>query len=609
MKISAKLFSTIYFNFGVITLIVFTGYYGINLVTENTVEILKDQVDPILKINSVEQQTTKIMLLTVTYLSATVPERAKEIALQLEEEKANLRKFTENYSTSDGDSDEVVAKFNLQWNTFLALQAKALESHKNFDVEGSFLIILGEGKKAFDSANQIVRNEVSAHRKAMEHKRIESESLVRNIYFFLFGVCLMTLFAYVLFALFFSRTIVHPIKRSVEAIKALGKNQLTFEIGQNELEGKDEIGDLLRSYHLTRKSLREIILNIRQNAETLTGSSHTLAISSTHMNNNATGMKSQADVISGSSAQISDNMTTVAAASEEASTNMVGINKNMGQISDKIKSVATAMEKMNESLSNVNLRTKEATQISDEANKSAQATLTAMNLLGETAQKIGNVVSLINDISSQTRMLALNATIEAASAGEAGKGFAVVAAEVKDLAQQTSDANNEIAKEINRVQKFTTEALFHTQNVSKVISKVSSINSGIATSIDEETQEAHRIQQSVETIVIASHESAMNVNEATLGLREIAKSSAGIASSIKNVNHNIHGIQVSIGENSKEVYNTKVGAEGMAKLAVDLQQSVSFFQLNPNESSPPSQVTNPQNTTEMDQSLKLIEHP
>ena len=70
----------------------------------------------------------------------------------------------------------------------------------------------------------------------------------------------------------------------------------------------------------------------------------------------------------------------------------------------------------------------------------------------ETGQKIGNVVSLIQDIAEQTNLLALNATIEAARAGEAGKGFAVVANEVKELAKQTAQATGEIAEKVSAIQ-------------------------------------------------------------------------------------------------------------------------------------------------------------
>src|SRR5437667_10612689 len=92
----------------------------------------------------------------------------------------------------------------------------------------------------------------------------------------------------------------------------------------------------------------------------------------------------------------------------------------------------------------------------------ANQTAGQVKCLEEAAQKIGEVVQLINDIASQTNLLALNATIEAARAGEAGKGFAMVAAEVKSLANQTAKATEEVGQRINQIQgatKGTVEAI------------------------------------------------------------------------------------------------------------------------------------------------------
>lgn len=80
-------------------------------------------------------------------------------------------------------------------------------------------------------------------------------------------------------------------------------------------------------------------------------------------------------------------------------------------------------------------------------------------------QEIGKVVSVIDDIAAQTNLLALNATIEAASAGEAGRGFAVVANEVKELAKQTSEATNEIARKIEEIQTNTADAVSAIQEI------------------------------------------------------------------------------------------------------------------------------------------------
>jgi methyl-accepting chemotaxis protein len=106
--------------------------------------------------------------------------------------------------------------------------------------------------------------------------------------------------------------------------------------------------------------------------------------------------------------------------------------------------------------------------------------------LASSADRIGQVVSLINTIASQTNLLALNATIEAARAGEAGKGFAVVASEVKTLASQTAKATAEIASQIGTVQTGTNDAVAAIQEITTVINSINDIANGIAAAIEEQ---------------------------------------------------------------------------------------------------------------------------
>ena len=137
--------------------------------------------------------------------------------------------------------------------------------------------------------------------------------------------------------------------------------------------------------------------------------------------------------------------TAVAAASEQASTN--------------VETVASAAEQLTSSIGEIGRQVAQSTQIAGRAVEEAARSNEMVQGLATTAQKIGDVVKLINDIAAQTNLLALNATIEAARAGEAGKGFAVVAAEVKSLANQTATATDEIAAQVNAIQSATGAAV------------------------------------------------------------------------------------------------------------------------------------------------------
>lgn len=202
-------------------------------------------------------------------------------------------------------------------------------------------------------------------------------------------------------------------------------------------------------------------------------------------------------------------------------------------------------------------------------------------------------------------MLALNATIEAASAGEAGKGFAVVAGEIKDLAQQTAEANNEIADQIEQIQTYAAQALEHTQTVNTVIQQVAEINQSIDFSVEQQSSSADTITEAVDGVANASKESVLNLQEATKGLKEItrsaaeasqasrssaraleeaasgvkeaASSSTEVSTSIEKVNNNIHSIRTTLSKMMKEIRLSEKNADDVSNMTQKLVQSSGSF--------------------------------
>ncbi|OGG99242.1 MAG: hypothetical protein A2600_08525 [Candidatus Lambdaproteobacteria bacterium RIFOXYD1_FULL_56_27] len=238
--------------------------------------------------------------------------------------------------------------------------------------------------------------------------------------------------------------------------------------------------------------------------------------------------------------ELSANMSTIAAAAEEASVNISGVSDNVNLIAREIDATINKnASELSVSLQEINERTSRAGQISLEANRGAEANLKAMSELSAVTQQIGQILQLVNNIASQTNMLALNATIEAASAGQAGKGFAVVAGEVKELAKQTTEANNEIATQIDQIQELVQKTLSRTQGVSKVILQVSEINQGISSLIQEQSKNAKSLQTAVQGVSKAIKDSAINLEEATTGIREITRSTAEAGSAAKSAAKNV----------------------------------------------------------------------
>ncbi len=233
-------------------------------------------------------------------------------------------------------------------------------------------------------------------------------------------------------------------------------------------------------------------------------------------------------------AGISRDLEEITTAITEVSTLAVDTAAASTQTSSNVQVVATGAEELVASVGEINHQVHLALDVSSEAVRKAGETTDIVSGLSAAAQRIGDVIGLINQIASQTNLLALNATIEAARAGEAGKGFAVVATEVKTLAAQTSSATKEISTQIAAVQTSTSGAVGAIEQIADIIGQINMISTGIAGAMNEQSAVVRDIAQnmqsaagSVDTITqntstIAS--AAGQVDQSTKSVREAARS-------------------------------------------------------------------------------------
>jgi methyl-accepting chemotaxis protein len=218
--------------------------------------------------------------------------------------------------------------------------------------------------------------------------------------------------------------------------------------------------------------------------------------------------------VAAASTQLQATATSMTATAEETSRQSTAVAAAAEQASANVQTVASAAEELTGSVSEISRQVIQSTSIATKAVKDAEHTNAQIKGLAEAAQKIGEVVSLITAIAEQTNLLALNATIEAARAGEAGKGFAVVAAEVKNLANQTAKATEEIAAQIGGIQNATGEAVTAIEGISGTIREISEIATTIAGAVEEQGA--------------ATQEIARNVQQAAKGTSEVTSNITGV---------------------------------------------------------------------------------
>jgi methyl-accepting chemotaxis protein len=312
------------------------------------------------------------------------------------------------------------------------------------------------------------------------------------------------------------------MRRDVQGVlhvaDGLAAGDLTRSSG---VTGRDEIGRMAAALDGGIARLREDLVELAGDAGTLQQTSQRL-----------TSVSQAVDATAG---QASAQASTVASAADE--------------VSGDLQIVSSGSAQMGASIREISRSTSEATTVIAEAVRVADATSATVARLGESSTEIATVVKVITAIAEQTNLLALNATIEAARAGEAGKGFAVVASEVKDLAQETAKATEDIVGRVGTIQSDTTSAVTAIGSISGIIERINSIQLTIASAVEEQSA---------------------TTDEMSRTLSRAAGGAGGIAATISSVSEATR-------RTTDTAADTRAAADDLAGMSARLQTLLSRF--------------------------------
>jgi len=327
----------------------------------------------------------------------------------------------------------------------------------------------------------------------------------------LWGSIATTLALVLAASMLIGRSITNPIRNLTLQMERLGKGETDIAVAA---DGRNEIAEMGRSLLIFRDNLvaqRRLEAESAATQKAQVERAKRIADLTSEFQSGVVDILESTTHAAGEMEATARKLTQISSTARELSINAAA---GANEASSNVQTVASAADELTASIREISRQVAASSESAGRTTTQAADSEGRVRELDEVAQRIGDVVKLINSIASQTNLLALNATIEAARAGEAGRGFAVVANEVKALAAQTAKATEEIGAQIATIQERTAGVVGAMSQIGGAIRGISEMTASVASAIEEQTA--------------ATQEIGRNVEQAAAGVEETNRAIAGV---------------------------------------------------------------------------------
>ncbi len=509
----------------------FFGYKGINDVSESIVEIEEVCMPSIQSLQTIREALSSVV---VGERGLLIHEWFGEQYLrntQYQHIDDSINRANEAWNTYEPlpktEEEEMYwGMFKLEWNRWQGRSQQVIDLAKEIDA------LIAEGYAVDDPAvleleEQIIRAAemsrisylvadgtlqelIDMNVQVADDARLAADATARSASQMIIGAVIAIVVFAVVLAIFIGRTVEQRLTKPVGELAAVAgaasKGDLTVDV---QVKSQDEIGKLAEAIKMMINQMREMVGHIAEKSDAVFSSAQQLSATSQQTAASANETASTMSEISSTVDQVSTNIQEVSNVSESVAKHADHGARGIDQVINQITKISHSTQEVGQSINGVN----------------------------EKSIEINKIVELITGIAEQTNLLALNAAIEAARAGEQGKGFAVVAEEVRNLAEQSTEAAKEIAVLIKDIQEQSDVAVATMNQSVEDVEEGTRVVQELGTDFKEIIGQVQGLTDQVQQVAAATQQMSSGVQNVAATAEEQTASMEEVSAAAQTMSH------------------------------------------------------------------------